>query len=264
MTIKKPYRRNCRQFTDGTYANSGQLRYIHSSEYAAEPSQYTRAFDLIQKDLIELFDYVNPSDINLKTYSFRIHELLMRTCVEIEANFKAILTENGYSKKIKKNGEQTPMNMSDYNKLEVTHMLSSYKVNIPHWRGQYGIRTPFSCWSNPSKPNPKWYNAYHETKHNRVAGFENANFENIIDAVSALLIILSSQFYTHDFSSGHVFLVAESDMQNDGMEPGIGGYLRIQFPTWPDEKRYSFTYQDIKDNSYNPDFYEKIDYTKIN
>jgi len=263
MTIKKPYRRNCRQFIDGTYSNSGQLRYIHSSQYAIEPNQYTRAFDLIQKDLIELFEYVNPADINLKTYSFRIHELLMKTCMEIEANFKAILNVNSYRKKPKKNGDPTPMNMSDYNKLESTHMLSSYKVKIPHWRGQHSVRIPYACWSNPNKPNPNWYTAYHETKHDRVIAFENANFENLIDAVCGLFVILSSQFYTHDFSSGHVFLVAENDMQNDGMEPGIGGYLRIQFPIWPEEKRYSFTYQDIKDNFNNPNFFEKIDYTKV-
>ena len=65
MTILKPYRRNCRQFQDGTYANSGQARYILDPRYAKHPAQYVRAFLLIQKDLQELFDYIDPSDINL-------------------------------------------------------------------------------------------------------------------------------------------------------------------------------------------------------
>jgi hypothetical protein len=38
---------------------------------------------------IEAVDYVEPADQNLNTYSFRIHELLMRACIEVEANCKA-------------------------------------------------------------------------------------------------------------------------------------------------------------------------------
>lgn len=53
-----------------------------------------RAFLLVQKDLQELFDYVEPADKKLCCYSYRIHELLMRTCIEVKANCKAILSEN--------------------------------------------------------------------------------------------------------------------------------------------------------------------------
>ena len=61
--------------------------------YSDHPEHYTRAFAILQKDIIGLFEYIEPSDINLVTYSFRIHELLVRTCIEVEANFKAILRE---------------------------------------------------------------------------------------------------------------------------------------------------------------------------
>lgn len=97
MTITNSYYRTCRQFSDGSYASSGKAKYIERPEFAQDAAHYVRAFLLIQKDLINLFDYIEPSDQNLQTYSFRIHELLLRTCVEVEANFKAILRENGYS-----------------------------------------------------------------------------------------------------------------------------------------------------------------------
>jgi hypothetical protein len=42
--------------------------------------------------------YVEPADKNLECYSYRIHALLLRACIELEANCKAILKENGYSK----------------------------------------------------------------------------------------------------------------------------------------------------------------------
>lgn len=98
MGVKRPFRRTCRQFIDNSYANDGKSAYITHEKYAKSPEHYIRAFLLIQKDLHTLFDYIEPSDKNLKTYSYRIHELLLRTCVEIEANCKAILLENGYVK----------------------------------------------------------------------------------------------------------------------------------------------------------------------
>ena len=56
MSIKKPYIRTCRQFTDGSYARDGKSRYIELSHYAQDASHYTRAFSIIQKDLLNLFD----------------------------------------------------------------------------------------------------------------------------------------------------------------------------------------------------------------
>jgi hypothetical protein len=51
----------------------------------------------------------------------------MRICIEVEANFKAILNENIYSK------DEKDWNMDDYKKINITHHLSSYKVTLPIW-----------------------------------------------------------------------------------------------------------------------------------
>jgi hypothetical protein len=63
-------------------------------DYAKTPEQYIRAFKILQKDFIELFDYIEPADRNNPAYSYRTHALLMRVCIEIDANFKAIFVEN--------------------------------------------------------------------------------------------------------------------------------------------------------------------------
>jgi len=116
MGLKLPYKRNCRCFRDNSYRG----QYILHPDYAESPEQYIRAYLLIQKDLLNLFDYIEPSDNNQKTYSFRIHELLIRTCIEIEANFKAILRENGLT--------VIDFKYTDYLKLNLSHRLSSYEV----------------------------------------------------------------------------------------------------------------------------------------
>ena len=46
----------------------------------------------------DLFSYVEPADNNKKTFSYKIQQLFIRVCIELEANFKAInllLSQNG-------------------------------------------------------------------------------------------------------------------------------------------------------------------------
>jgi hypothetical protein len=236
MSIPRPFKRNIRQFTDGHFSEGGRAAYILHKDYSQDPEHYIRAFLIIQKDLLNLFDYIEPSDKNLHTYSFRIHELLLRICVEIEANCVAILSENGYNKA----GNWT---MDDYRKINATHRLSSYEVKLPIWYGQKNIRKPFDNWSTlTSLP---WYKAYNETKHDRHGKFANATFEHLTDAVSALVAILASQFYTYDFSPSDTLLSIGE--HNDGMESAIGNYFRVMFPTdWNQNDKYQFHWQGLE------------------
>ena len=106
-------------------------------KFAQSPEHYVRAFLLLLKDLRELFDYVEPAEKNLSCYSYRIHALLLRACVEVEANCKAILSENGYAR-------AGDWNMGDYKKIEQTHLLSEYEIKVPNWSGAQAVRRPFS------------------------------------------------------------------------------------------------------------------------
>ena len=216
MSISKPYIRTSRQLIDGSYANSGNGHYVVHPKFAKDPEHYVRAYLLLQKDLEQLFDYVEPSDQNLACYSYRIHELLLRACVEVEANCKAILIENGYARKSK------DLDMDDYRKLETSHRLSEFKVRFPAWSGLAGARTPFSAWA--AGGSLRWYQAYNATKHDRHTAFRSATFEHMIDAVCACAAILAAQFRDVDFSSPASYLVTDAA---DGSEGSIGEYFRI-------------------------------------
>ena len=251
MAIDKPFRRTCRQFVDGSYAEGGKSQYILHPRYANSPEQFIRAYLILLKDLQELFDFIEPSDTNRKCYSYRVHELLLRSCVEVEANCRAILQENGYNK----NGN---LNMNDYRKIEKSHYLSSYEIRLPTWHGKTDMREPFLMWAGDGKP-LRWYEAYNETKHNRHEAFENATFENMIDSVCGLAILLSSQFHTEDFSRTSYRITTEGS--GAGMKRAIGGYFRILFPDdWPPAHRYDFDWQILKNES---DPFENFDYSTI-
>lgn len=250
MPVDRPYRRTCRQFVDGCYTEGGRWKYMIHPRYAQSPEHYVRAFLILLKDLQELFDYLEPADGNLACYSYRIHALLLRACVEVEANCKAILSENGYSR----GGD---WNMGDYRKIERTHLLSGYEVLIPNWAGTRAIRTPFAAWASDAKL--PWYQAYNATKHDRHMRFAEATFDHLLDACCGLLVILSAQFETNDFSPGETLLVLEG--RGDGTECGIGGYFRVRFPNnWPTELQYDFDWKTLEGE---PDPFRTFDYSTI-
>lgn len=235
MTVSRPYKRTIRQFADGKYSEGGRWMYMRHPKFCAEPEHYIRAFEIIQKDLIEIFDYIEPDNVNLATYSYRIHELFMRSCIEVEANLKAILKENGYSK-------TSNWTIADYRKIEQSHFLSMYEVKLPVWRTGTKILKPFEAWTANGKP--VWYQEYHAAKHDRHGAFMKANFENLLTSVAGLVVLLGAQFLSGCFESEAGLLATFGP--SDGYEKAIGGYFRIKFPdNIPVTERYDFDWPSL-------------------
>ena len=239
MGLTKPYKRTIRQLKDGSYTNSGNSQYIKHPDYANSPEKYIRSFLLIQDDVQKLFEYVEPADKNKETYSYRIHELFIRVCIEVEANCKTILRENGYS--IKK---ERWWNMSDYRLIEKIYKLSQYEIKLPRWSGKYGCYKPFSKWAENKELN--WYRYYNGIKHDIHLNFRHANIKNLIKAMCGLVALLSSQFLNEDFFPNVGCLALEGSP--DGMESAVGDYFRVKYPDLDEKDRYDFEWQKIKDN----------------
>lgn len=246
MGISKPFHRNYREML-----NEHNTGYILDQDYAKSTEHYIRSFLLIQDDILKLFQFIEPSDINLQTYSFRIYELYMRICIEIEANFKAIFKENKYSI------PERNWNIKDYKKINATHHLDGYKVTFPIWTGTNNIFQPFIEWQ--SSDNLSWYKDYNACKHNRASEMSKANLDNLLKSFSALFVLLSSQFYNESFSPGDTFLALGGAGYYNG-KFGIGGYLMIEFPSWAEEEKYDFNWNLLE---HTHDKFDIIDYDTI-
>lgn len=260
MAVNKPYYLTVRQFSDGQYAEGGRAYYIKRPDYSTKPSNYIRAFFLLQKDLLDLFNYIEPSDTALKVYSFRIQELFIRTCIEIEANFKAIFAMHTYSKATK------DLTIKDYYLIDRTHYLSRYSAKLPYWSENLmtADRTPFGSWRTPPDISTpwvlKWYQDYNTTKHDRSNSLHLASFENLIDAFAALVIVISAQYMSEDFSPAPGALLVDSGW-NDGYDAAIGDYFRIHYPRdIPEAERYDFDWQQLSDK---PNAFQKFDYNSM-
>jgi hypothetical protein len=258
MPICKPFHRNWRALKQGVNSGYSSWAYILDPDYARDPLHYVRAYLLIQRDLERLFEYVEPSEEALCTFSFRTHELLMRTCIEVEANFKAILAENVYVPR-KDTRDRDILNISIYNKIELTHHLSSYEVILPMWNGPRRAWKPFDIWGADRSQSPSWYGAYNASKHDRHNDFKQANLQNLLGAVTGLLVLLSSQFGREDFSAGNSALtVTDSPYE---FEAALGQLFRIHFPDdWSDDEVYDFDWATLQ---YEPVKFGRIDYNQI-
>lgn len=255
MSITRPYHRNYREVKEGPNSGYSNWAYIIDKEYAILPAHYVRAYNLIQSDLELLFEYIEPSDEALKTFSYRIHELLMRICIEIEANFKAILNENIYNPQNDRFGNPI-YNMTVYKKINTTHHLSGYEVQLPIWNGAPKLFKPFEDWATGNSLS--WYRAYNASKHDRQEEFKQANFENLLGAITGLLVLLTSQFRNMSFSGG-IGLSTGYDYHD--LSPAIGGLFRIKYPDdWSDDEKYDFDWSKLKEQS---DRFQKIDYNAI-
>ncbi|GAB3550564.1 hypothetical protein [Spirosoma fluminis] len=241
MKLDRPYKRIIRPFERPDQFNLPGLAidnsHIADSLYAADRFEIIRAYHTLEKDLINLFEYVEPADANLKTYSYRIYEMLLRASTEFEQNAKKILMANGYTKK----GNWT---MDDYAKINAATRLDEYRLLINVWaNGQKEIR-PFSDWT--AKNPLTWYKGYNLVKHNRHEQFEKASFENLINAVAAVFAVVFAQFFIfvfNEFQSTSWYL---SDDITSALS-SQGSLFSIIPPTsWAEEEMYRFDWRTLK------------------
>ncbi len=160
--------------------------------------QDARAFRNIQTSLDELFNYIEPSAANLAAYGHKIRELLILACTEVECLLVKVLVDNGYPAKER-------YSTKDYVVCKSLLALHEYEANLVQYPS-LKVFNPFLSWdsSSPTKSLP-WYDAYNAVKHNRSDNIADANLEHLLDAISAIHILLESQYGRNIFNrwDGH-------------------------------------------------------------
>lgn len=237
--------------------------YVTDSRYASDRLQLSRAYVNIEKELRDIFNHVEPDEVNKNTFSFELYTLLLKACTEVELNCKEILEANG----------ALPLRrcftMEDYKKIEKSSLLSKYKVVFPNWRKRTTagvveyIRKelcPFANFAEAESTkgkSPDWYVAYNEVKHNREANFENANLENCMNAVAGILVLLYSQFGAQCIETYGISSLRFQEMDaydNDFDADVIFEINPPQITDWNEAELYDFNWNELKAN---PEPFEK-------
>ncbi|MDK6142678.1 hypothetical protein [Acinetobacter baumannii] len=172
-----------------------RVNYNYISE---EFYQDIRAFQNIQRSLSDLFNYIEPSQINLKVYGHKIRELLILACTEVEYLLLKVLVENAYTVK-------AFYTTKDYIKCRDLLKLDQFEVILT----QYPLLKkfqPFNGWDDNSPTKSlAWYDAYNSVKHNRGDNIQEANLEHLLDSISALHILLQSQYGENIFDKWYSY-----------------------------------------------------------
>jgi hypothetical protein len=155
--------------------------------------QDIRAYKNIQSSLDDLFNYIEPSTENLNSYGHKIRELLILACTEVECLLVKTLTDNGYK-------TMERYSTRDYIKCKEILGLGKYEVTLAQYPNLKKFK-PFQIWAadSPTKSLP-WYDAYNSVKHNRSDNIVKANLEHLLDAISAIHILLESQYGKNIFT----------------------------------------------------------------
>jgi hypothetical protein len=135
--------------------------------------------------LNKLFETISFDIRNFTTFGHEIRNFLLLGCMEVESSWNGILTANGH------NGRKTT---NDYVKLLQRLYLKDYEIKFVLYPDIISLK-PFKDWeaANPTT-SLFWYDAYNKTKHDRETNMHLASFENAINSIAAVLIMLYAQF----------------------------------------------------------------------
>ena len=248
MSIGKPYRRITRP-------NAYLAEYVLDSRYATDRLQLSRAYVNIEKELRNIFNFIEPDEKNLSAFSFELYSLLLRACTEVELNCKLILEANGAQPQ----GRHFTMN--DYKKLEVSSKLSKYRVTYKSWRHRTASEeleyvtkefVPFKNFDATIQQSPDWYAAYNAVKHNREENLEKASLENCMNAVAGILVLLYSQFgaqciVTYGMNGMYWQVDREYDLHFDA--DVIFDITPPLESDWLPDELYDFNWDDLKNDT---------------
>lgn len=145
-----------------------------------------RAFTDICESMEEIFNVTDADHRNHNSFGNKIRHILTIACIEIENIFVNILRDNGLNKKNYKT--------TDYFRLLEIINLNEYELTLKMYP-QGGSYIPFKHWSElQTTKTLSWYHAYNACKHDRALNQHLANLGEMINAVSALHILLIVQY----------------------------------------------------------------------
>ncbi len=219
--------------------------YVEDLRFSNNMDEQKRLVSIYERELLTIFDYVDPVKNNMSTYSLQIYQLFLKCCTEFENMCKLILSDNGYS--LKNNS-----GIKDYYKINRLMLLDKYTCSSPYIGSQKF--TPFIDWTNGHSLN--WYQDYNSVKHNRTNEFAKANLNNVINSVAALDVLLYSQYGSCSTARGVVNSRFEIQFEDDYLYIN-NGIFEINRPSNSDyQYNYSFDWNTIKNDGMNFDCFK--------
>lgn len=155
------------------------------NEITASQGYFRTLVELLERILLVVY----PEEGTLSTYGHEIRNLLILACTECEAQWRSVLSANGYRP------AKRDYNSKDFVRLAEAMKLRDYAVRFARYPWLEVFR-PFEHWSDQPSPTKSlaWYDAYNASKHDRISNMGLSTLHNAMMALSACWITLVAQF----------------------------------------------------------------------
>lgn len=148
-------------------------------------SNHWNYFLLLEKDFINLKNYIHVSEQNFDTFSFELSKVLQLACSEIDSVCRLLCniidTNNDYFDETIYSG-----NIKQYKNIILTKYPKLVESEVKIADLDFALQ-PWKEWEN--NDSPIWWKEYNLVKHYRHNNFDKANLKNTIYALSALMIL---------------------------------------------------------------------------
>lgn len=152
----------------------------------------------IEKEFKELSFFITIDRRQLKTYSIKIADLILRTVSEIENISKELCKREGIKFKDKNGKLKKVIYLNEY--IDYLNKIFNLKDKLVSFNFENVDKNTFDVKHDPFRKikrviNGKeievwtWYKAYNQIKHDRVKNFKEANIQNLIDGLAGLFLL---------------------------------------------------------------------------
>jgi hypothetical protein len=157
------------------------------------PKHHWNYYLALEKDLENLARYIEFCQDNLLVYSIELTHILLSASSEIDVIMKQLCLLAAPTKVVN--------NINDYRAIVQSQLSFMINEEVSIDRFELSFR-PFENWNEAR--NPDWWKSYNNVKHQRDSYFFEANLQNTINAVGALLLA-ATHYYKLAFSkeAGH-------------------------------------------------------------
>jgi len=143
-------------------------------------------FNALEDDLEKYARFLEFNPHNYKAYSLELVRLLLAAGSEIDVALKELCKRIDRTKNPKGINSCRPIILKKFPKME------DDRVFIHRYRLQ------FKPWENWKSKSPDWWVAYNCVKHDRMENYAKGNLLNVINAISALGVIMQYQIHSFD------------------------------------------------------------------
>ena len=152
---------------------------------------YWAVYKNLEREVLELANIIHFDDDQLKVYSIKISELLLRTVVEIESIVKELYFINGG---VKQDDKDLFFDTDCIELLETKWQLSKKKVLISAFNFYFTLEenrilTPLFKANKRGSSSTDWQKAYQAVKHNRVKNLAKGNIKSLVRSLAGLFIL---------------------------------------------------------------------------